>query len=435
MRRFAPWKLAIVSLFLLLTGGPSVIAQYDESNPGVYWRLERERQKAFSAQRKKRVRKEIIQRPTRLIRRARPRRGYTRAVPADPANTALPAEPGQTEPQTAGAQPVQPGGAPSTATPVASGQSTADSGKATAQPAATGPVMRIAVLGDNLGSQLARGLKESYAETPQVEVLRLTKDNSGLIRTDYYDWLDAVKQLLAGDQRIDVAIMMIGSNDRQAVRADGVAHAPRSPEWDKVYSARIGAIAAQFKARNIPLIWIGMPVMRFERLSIDMVAFNQMYRDAVQKNGGIYVDIWEGFIDDRNRFTLFGPDVNGEIVKLRLNDGVHFTKAGARKVAHFAEIDIKRIIDKRKAPATAIVAARTEAGEGPRTILPAPDSPAQVRLPVRPAAGPVIELTALPLATDGELAGPQNRAAVRQPPVSLSQTRPGRGDDFRWPRP
>jgi hypothetical protein len=446
-------KLAIVSLFVFLTGGPSVIAQYDESNPAVYWRMERARQQQFNARQAKKARR-IIQRPTRLIRRARPKRGYTRAVPAAP----KPAGPVQ-----AGAAPVEaaPGAVPQIApgaqqagAPLASGQVPGQAPAAQQptpkQPPAVQnagpqtPIVRIAVLGDNLGSQLARGLAAAYEGTPQIEILRQTKDNSGLVRKDYYDWDKTIRELLSSGVKIDIAVMMIGSNDGQSIRDDDGVHAPRSPEWNTRYTGRIEAIARIFKDKNIPLIWVGMPVMRIERLSANMIAFNQMYREAIRKHGGIFVDVWEAFLDDRSRFTLYGPDVNGEIVKLRVGDGVHFTNAGARKLAHFAEIDLKRIIDKRRpsAPASAI-AAVPGAGTGnqqsvPKSTvaLPRPDAPAKIVIPVRPATGPVIELTALPLAPGGELAQMRKTPSSRGLALAgaIRDAQPGRGDDFRWPR-
>ncbi len=72
---------------------------------------------------------------------------------------------------------------------------------ATQQPAAPvaqvqpgGPTLRIVVMGDNIGQQLARGLEQAYAETPQISIARQTRDSSGLVNTRYYDWTDAAKK-------------------------------------------------------------------------------------------------------------------------------------------------------------------------------------------------------------------------------------------------
>ena len=45
----------------------------------------------------------------------------------------------------------------------------------------------IAVLGDNLGQLLSLGLSEAYGDKPEIAVMRRTKENSGLVREDYYD--------------------------------------------------------------------------------------------------------------------------------------------------------------------------------------------------------------------------------------------------------
>jgi hypothetical protein len=469
--RLASYLLAaIAALFLFLSAAPEASAQYDDSNPSVYWRLERQRQLKFKREQMRQRR--VIQRPTRLIRRARPRRGYTRAVPAatrhrNPEAVVNPTAPAtvNAQPDAAKSAPTQPDAAKPDA--AATANATPGAAKFDAQPGASAkpaekaavpqaPAIRIAVIGDNIGSQLARGLEQTYEETPQVEIVKLTKDNSGLVRNDYYDWPAKIEELLASDAKFDVAIMMVGSNDRQPIRDASGAHPPGTPDWEKAYAARIASIASQFQKKKIPLIWLGMPIMRNERLATDLVRFNQMYREGVQKHGGTYIDVWEAFVDDRNRFTLYGPDVNGETVRLRLSDGVHFTKAGSRKAAHFASVDIKRIIDRRKQPGspaglaiapaqnlgTGGTKARAPDGAGTlRAALPQPAAPAQVIIPVKPAAGPVVRLTAEPVATDGKLiSAPAVRAGSGSAAVrSLVQGQPvatqrGRADDFAWPK-
>ena len=41
---------------------------------------------------------------------------------------------------------------------------------------------------------------------------------------------------------------------------------------------------------------------------------------------------------------LQGPDFEGQTRRLRTSDGVHFTKAGARKLAHYLEREIRRVM-------------------------------------------------------------------------------------------
>jgi hypothetical protein len=48
----------------------------------------------------------------------------------------------------------------------------------------------------------------------------------------------------------------------------------------------------------------------------------------------IFVDVWDGFVDEDGRYAQSGPDYEGQIRRLRSGDGVHFTEAGTRKLAH-----------------------------------------------------------------------------------------------------
>ena len=72
-----------------------------------------------------------------------------------------------------------------------------------------------------------------------------------------------------------------------------------------------------------------------------MVTFNGIYREEVEKVGGQFIDIWDGFVDEGGKFVLTGSDINGQQVRLRGSDGINLTKAGKRKLAFYVEKDIR----------------------------------------------------------------------------------------------
>ena len=78
-----------------------------------------------------------------------------------------------------------------------------------------------------------------------------------------------------------------------------------------------------------------------------MLFLDSLYRDAAGKAGITYVDVWDGFVDEAGRFLQKGPDFEGQIRQLRSYDGVYFTKAGARKLAHYVEREITRLLAAR----------------------------------------------------------------------------------------
>ncbi|MGX5735059.1 SGNH/GDSL hydrolase family protein [Bosea thiooxidans] len=313
----------------------------------------------------------------------------------------------------------------------------------------------VLVMGDSLANLLADGLDDALEDRPDVEVVHKAKPDSGLVRSDFYDWPKAVSEILAGDQKISVGVMLIGLNDRQPLREGDAVHEPLSPRWLELYRNRIDVIAEAFATRRIPLIWVGAPPVQNARLSADFVTFNELYRERVEKAGGQYVDLWGGFVDAENRYTATGPDVSGQPMRLRLGDGIHFTGAGARKAAHFVDLVIRRIIE--AAPNTSIIAVPTSPDGGTTPTQPGgvehiidqmvaglPTPGLNPALQARPLAGPIQPLTGqLPaseqplLASIGEARG-RGDAALQLERIFgkgiAPEPVPGRLDDYRWPR-
>ncbi len=326
----------------------------------------------------------------------------------------------------------------------------------------------VAVFGDSLGQILASGLDDALSDRPDVAVLHDARDSSGLVREDFYNWPRAIAELLAaqpkpedrpkgdkakaddrskaadrakpderpraGHEKIDVAVMMIGANDRQVLGDGSGSYEPGSDQWTVLYARRVTTIAEAFKKANIPLIWVGVPITKDDAFADDMAALNDIYRDVAAKTGATFVDTWEAFSDAKGDFSTFGPDVNGQTVRLRSADGVHFTKAGGRKLAHFVVTQVRRALDRQ--PAEPL----------PAADLPTADSkasaPAAAKAAVKPEAGPVEALTSFPAAQGGQLhLATAPRAPWHDPVVETTlvkgetlSARPGRADDASWPQ-
>ena len=162
-----------------------------------------------------------------------------------------------------------------------------------------------------------------------------------------------MRKLLDGPQHIDVAVIQIGINDNQKLHLGDVALEPLSKPFNEIYAKRVEEIASAFREKNVPLIWVGLPIMRSETLSTAALLFNDLDRQYAGALGAHYVDLWEPFTDINSVYKATGPDVNGAVVRLRAADGVHFNKAGARKAAHFVEAEIRHVMEAALQPAGA----------------------------------------------------------------------------------
>jgi hypothetical protein len=312
------------------------------------------------------------------------------------------------------------------------------------------PTFFIDVLGDSLAGYASGGISEAFADKPEVSVVNKARDPTGLVRDDYFDWPKAARELAAGKDHVDYVVIMVGVNDMQPLRDGSDSVDVLSDRWRALYAQRVEAMVAPFAAAHIPVAWVGLPPMRTDWLNADVIKLNEIDKEHAEKAGAKYIDIWDAFADQNGQFDAFGPNVDGQNVKLRGVDGIHFTKAGSRKAAHFLEAEIKRVMDKDKPQnGTATLPPDIEQAAGDinaqiRREMGAPEEPAAPGAPAeppKPLAGPILSLTALPASAGGVLAARETipsgepevvaRVLRRGEPVD---PRSGRADDFSWPR-
>lgn len=204
----------------------------------------------------------------------------------------------------------------------------------------------------------------------------------------------------------------------------------RDERWVELYNNKIDEMIGVLRSKGVPVLWVSLPAVRGSTATSDTLFLDALYRDAVRKAGITYVDVWDGFVDEAGRFLQKGPDFEGQIRQLRSSDGVYFTKAGARKLAHYVEREITRVLAARAAP----LALPTEPAT-PDVVAP-PDQAVR-----RPLAGPILPLQAPKLDTDQLLGGPGSSPVPVDPLVARvlikgEALKPpaGRADNFAWPR-
>lgn len=309
-----------------------------------------------------------------------------------------------------------------------------------AKPRSTPADFNVLVIGDSLADWLGYGLDEAFLDVPEVGVARLNDDNAGLIRQDGVPWLKLISDRLATSKN-EAIVLLYGLNERQPIRTGGGkpggdGFEPGSPEWQEAYGKRLEGLFELLRGRGVPVFVVGMPPLRGTRTMQENIAFNDLLRERAARANLTFVDVWDGFVDENGAFQTHGPDFAGQNRRLRSGDGVHFTKAGARKLAHYVERDLRRLILARTAPAS--LPASEPAPTEPKA--PVPGKPL-----ARPLAGPVVQLTgrsAVPMNAGGVLLGGGPRRALPQDEMVRRLLRegqapdvaPGRADDAAWPR-
>src|SRR3954447_16603340 len=178
-----------------------------------------------------------------------------------------------------------------------------------------------------------------------------------------------------------------------AISWKGLTGLSTGAEWVEHYTKKIEQMIAILKSKGVPVLWVGLPAVRGAKATSDTLFLNSLYREAAGKAGITYVDVWDGFADEAGHFVPSGPDFEGQIRRLRSYDGVYFTKAGARKLAHFVEREITRLL----------------AAHSPQIALPIEPASPNANAVTRPLAGPIVPLEAASVGTDQLLGGPTSR--------------------------
>jgi lysophospholipase L1-like esterase len=345
----------------------------------------------------------------------------------------------------------------------------------------TPPSWTVVVIGDSMADWLGYGLDEKYTDRPEIGVDRKIRASSGLIHYDAknesLDWPQAAKEALS-KEKPNAIVVMQGLNDRVPLREKASAQPKRGGEpaqgpnqaagqasqdkaappidseappqtagqteaqrsipggqldfhtdqWAALYTKRIDEMIAALKSKGVPVIWVGLPAIRGTKGTSDMRYLDGLYRERAERAGITYVEIWDGFVDEDGDYAVQGPDFEGQTRRLSTADGVHFTRAGAVKIASYVDRELQRVIPSSIAP----------------VALPGPEAkPKSGPAGARPDVGPVLPLTVTGSDHSSALLGAGDHKEQTTDPIAAkvlsrgeSLTAPaGRADVFLWPRP
>ncbi len=297
---------------------------------------------------------------------------------------------------------------------------------------------RVVVFGDSMAVGLADGLAGIMTEEKGFQVQRMSRTNSGIVRKDYYDWADEITRAIEG-QRINIAILMIGINDRQAIQLDGQSFELKTPRWTEVYRSRVDELIKILQNHGAAVYWTGLPIMRANRYSQDIAFLNNTVRERAGLTGAPFIDVWDAFATAEGEYSKDGPDLTGQRRTMRRSDGIHLTNAGNAKLGHFVDqvirrdisvagVDGKRLIIQSRSGG--LVVSGMGAGATDKELAGAnPGGQAGEGL-----GGPAVALSTLGSGAknDGEATvSPLFQVLMRGESL---EPKPGRADDFAWPR-
>jgi hypothetical protein len=209
-------------------------------------------------------------------------------------------------------------------------------------------IYRVVVIGDALAEGMAESLEVSFKGDSSIAISRRTKPKTAIARPDIYDWSKVAETVAAKDQA-HIAVVMFGTYEAQPLRNGKKRVALGTSEWADEYGKLVEGILKPLRKAGMAVYWVGIPMMKPAKSAEELQAINGVIRQKVYLSGARFIDIWNSFVDADGRFSQYGPDVTGRMGLLRTDDGVHFTDAGSRKLAHFVEREMRRDVSLAKA--------------------------------------------------------------------------------------
>ncbi len=200
---------------------------------------------------------------------------------------------------------------------------------------------QLTVFGDSLAEGVASGLSVAFETDRRVNVRKNISYGASMYRSRRLNWA-AKTQKDFKNQTIDIAVIMMGLNDRTGLRRGRERISFGSDSWKSIYGQRVDRLMKSLKKSKVAIYWVGLPIMRRAKDNLRAQTLNEVYREKAFLNGIKFVDTWNGFADQYGRFNAFGPDLTGKVRRIRADDGIHFTLRGNRKLAHFVEREIRR---------------------------------------------------------------------------------------------
>jgi hypothetical protein len=298
---------------------------------------------------------------------------------------------------------------------------------------------QVFVIGDSLAAGLWSGVSRTVDGDMRISLNGRYKEDSGLSRPEYYDWNGALPKILASN-KIDIAIVMLGSNDAQPIRDGAMRYAFDTPEWRTAYVKQVDELMASLKASGAAVYWVEMPPMQAEQYDNSMKVIAQIHKERAIAAGVRFVET-RSALTDNGKYSESGFDDTGEFVKWRSRDGVHFVKEGNNKMASLVVAAINKDIEVAvaAAPPTAAPDATTEgqsiSGFGQPSATP-PESDQSTSGPEQPTQAKSDYAGALPAPNDPAMA---QLARTTMPGTDASRlfsrgeaitARRGRFDDF-----
>ncbi|ENL4417180.1 DUF459 domain-containing protein [Campylobacter coli] len=186
-------------------------------------------------------------------------------------------------------------------------------------------------IGDSLMQGVAIALNRDLIDLG-LKANDLSKQNTGLSYKSYFDWAKATKEAFAKNPNIKYLVVLVGANDPWDIKKGGVYHRFGSDSWIDIYTYRVNEIINIAKQHQAKILWFEVPPVKKDELNEKIQILNKIYSEEILKNKQIFINT-KLFFSVNDEFSTYIKNENNKSVKMRTDDGNHFTPNGAKEMS------------------------------------------------------------------------------------------------------
>ena len=193
--------------------------------------------------------------------------------------------------------------------------------------------LTVAAIGDSLGDGLWEGLYRVVRSDKRIVVFRGARHSVGFTGSDMTEQIDAAFAAAP----VDALVIMIGANDdRRSFFINGKSQALfGTKKWIELYRGRIERFMDHAGRKNVPVVWVLLPVMRTAEGTAAAQLTNDIITQAAQGRSYLtLIPTWTMTADDRGAYMPYFNDLRGRKRLMRHADGLHFTEPGYELLGH-----------------------------------------------------------------------------------------------------
>ncbi|PNK60048.1 DUF459 domain-containing protein [Psychrobacter sp. FDAARGOS_221] len=215
------------------------------------------------------------------------------------------------------------------------------------------PDQKVFFAGDSMMEGVAPWAMRELQSRYQIASIDLSKQNTGLSYSTFFDWPATIEQTILENPDIGVLAVFLGANDPWAVpdpnNPGGKYIDFATPRWNELYSEKINRIMQAAERNQTQVIWMTPPLMKSEKLKQQMITLSALHKETIPNTKALILDSRPLLLDNPESETYTDSIlIDGNKVKVRTADGIHFTSAGQQHLAEAIVSHIRVISDTDK---------------------------------------------------------------------------------------